>query len=92
MNFQEFKYGLENLHIILENDQYNDVFQLLDKDKDGYLSFPEFSLISKGNLKEIKEYKIEVLKDKLPCRNILKSRLPKNVSVIDDLFQGKEPS
>jgi len=30
-----------------------ELFILLDKDKDGFLNFPEFSLLAKGNYQEI---------------------------------------
>lgn len=53
INFHEFKYGLENLHIRLTRTQLEKLFKILDKNKDGFLSFPEFSLLAKGSLKEI---------------------------------------
>lgn len=65
---------------------------MLDKDKDGSLTFPEFSLLAKGNLKEIKEHVAEVPRNANPqLQPILKSKLPKNMSVVGDLIMGKEP-
>lgn len=62
INFHEFKYGLENLHIRITEEQIHKIFKILDKvlviylfyqNKDGFINFPEFSLLSKGNLKDI---------------------------------------
>jgi len=79
---------------MLNDSQYEEIFRLLDKDKDGNLDFPEFSLLAKGNLKEIKEYIPEVQRDisSIKLKPILKSKLPKNMSVVGDLIVGKEPN
>jgi len=67
------------------------LFKLLDKDKDGLLSFTEFSLLSKGNLKEIKEYNDSVQKERTKgCGTILKYRFKKNVSIVGDVLQGSK--
>jgi len=63
---------------------------LLDKDKDGFLSFPEFSLLAKGNINEIN--KTAKIKKELNLSHKNIRKIPAaNASIIGDLLLGKIP-